>query len=80
MGKLIVLLAIIYIVLKMINTNAKLRERDARRAAEEEQRRLEAEEAEDEELTRMEAVDVEADVIEDDDDSKVIEVETVEVE
>ena len=51
MFKLLVVLAIVYIVLKVINTRAKFAEADARREAEDE-------------LTREEAVDVEAEVIE----------------
>lgn len=49
MFKLLVVLAIVYIVLKVINTRAKFAEADARREAEEQRLREEAEaEAEDE--------------------------------
>ena len=65
MFKLILILAVIYIVLKIINTNAKLAEKEARRAEEEEERRRQAEE---DEMTRDEAVDVEAEVYEDPED------------
>lgn len=64
MFKLILVLAAIYIVLKIINTNAKLNERDARLAAEEEARRAEEAEFEEEEMVRAEAVDVEPEVVE----------------
>lgn len=64
MFKIILVLAAIYIVLKIINTNAKLNEREARLAAEEEARRAEEEEFEEDELTRAEAVDVDPEVIE----------------
>ena len=64
MFKLILLLAAIYIVLKIINTNAKLNEREARLAAEEEARKAAEEEFEEEEMVRAEAVDVDAEVVE----------------
>ena len=64
MFKLLVVLAIVYIVLKVINTRAKFAEADARREAEEQRLREEAEAAAEDELTREEAVDVEAEVIE----------------
>lgn len=65
MFKLIVFLAIVYIILKIINTNAKLNEREAQRAAEEEAKRAEEEAFEEDEITRAEAVDVEPEVVED---------------
>lgn len=64
MFKLLVVLAIVYIVLKVINTRAKFAEADARREAEEQRLREEAEAEAEEELMREEAVDVEAEVIE----------------
>ena len=63
MFKIILILAVIYIVLKVINTNAKLNEREARLAAEEEGRKAEAEAFEEDEMTRAEAVDVDPEVI-----------------
>ena len=65
MFKLLVVLAIIYVVLKVLNTRAKFAEADARREAEEQRLREEAEAEAEDELTREEAVDVEAEVIED---------------
>ena len=65
MFKLLVVLAIIYVVLKVLNTRAKFAEADARREAEEQRLREEAEGEAEDELTREEAVDVEAEVIED---------------
>ena len=64
MFKLLVVLAIVYIVLKVINTRAKFAEADARREAEEQRLREEAEAEAEDELTREDAVDVEAEVIE----------------
>jgi len=64
MFKLILILAVIYIVLKVLNTRAKFAEADARREAEEQRLREEAEAEAEDELTREEAVDVEAEVIE----------------
>ena len=64
MFKILVVLAIVYIVLKVINTRAKFAEADARREAEEQRLREEAEAEAEEELIREEAVDVEAEVIE----------------
>ncbi len=63
MFKIILILAVIYIVLKGINTNAKLNEGEARLAAEEEARKAEAEAFEEDEMTRAEAVDVDPEVI-----------------
>ena len=65
MFKLLVVLASIYVVLKVLNTRAKFAEADARREAEEQRLREEAEAEAEDELTREEAVDVEAEVIED---------------
>ena len=65
MFKLLVVLAIAYVVLKVLNTRAKFAEADARREAEEQRLREEAEAEAEDELTREEAVDVEAEVIED---------------
>ena len=64
MFKLLVVLAIVYIVLKVINTRAIFAEADARREAVEQRLREEAEAEGEDELTREEAVDVEAEVIE----------------
>ena len=62
-GILMALLIGAYIFLKISNTNAKLAEKDAMRAAEAEAARQAAEEAEEEEQIRAEAIDVEAEVI-----------------
>ena len=64
MFKLLVVLAIAYVVLKVLNTRAKFAEADAKREAEEQRLREEAEAEAEEELMREEAVDVEAEVIE----------------
>ena len=64
MFKLLVVLAIAYVVLKVLNTRAKFAEADARREAEEQRLREEAEAEAEEEQIREEAVDVEAEVIE----------------
>ena len=64
MFKLLIVLAIAYVVLKVLNTRAKFAEADARREAEEQRLREEAEAEAEEELIREEAVDVEAEVIE----------------
>lgn len=64
MFKILIVLAVIYIVLKVMNTRARFAEADARREAEEQRRREEEEAAEEDELTRLEAVDVDAEVIE----------------
>ena len=74
MFKLLVVLAIAYIVLKVLNTRAKFAEADARREAEEQRLREEAEAAAEDEITREEAVDVEAEVIENGDDDDAAEV------
>lgn len=66
MFKLLIVLAVAYVVLKVLNTRAKFAEADARREAEEQRRREEEEAAAEDELTREEAVDVEPDVIEND--------------
>lgn len=62
---ILIILAVAYIVLKVINTRAKFAEADARREAEEQRLKEEAEAAAEDEITREEAVDVEAEVIED---------------
>ena len=64
MFKLIIVLAVAYIVLKVLNTRAKFAEADARREAEEQRLREEAEAEAEEEQIREEAVDVDAEVIE----------------
>ncbi|MBQ6150529.1 MAG: hypothetical protein IJJ03_02620 [Mogibacterium sp.] len=64
MFKLLVVLAIAYVVLKVLNTRAKFAEADARREAEEQRLREEAEAEAEEEQMREEAVDVDAEVIE----------------
>ena len=74
MFKLLVVLAVAYIVLKILNTRAKFAEADARREAEEQRLREEAEAAAEDEITREEAVDVEAEVIENGDDDDAAEV------
>lgn len=56
---LLAVLAVAYIVLKVINTRAKFEEQDARREAEEA-----AEKAAEEDMMMAEAVDVEPEVIE----------------
>ena len=79
MFKLLVVLAIIYVVLKVLNTRAKFAEADARREAEEQRLREEAEAAAEDELTREEAVDVDAEVIENEPE-EVVDVEAEPVE
>jgi hypothetical protein len=79
MFKLIIVLAVAYIVLKVLNTRAKFAEADARREAEEQRLREEAEAEAEEELIREEAVDVDAEVIENDPE-KVVDVEAELVE
>lgn len=61
---ILILLSVAYIVLKVLNTRAKLAEADARREAEEQRLREEAEAAAEDEQIREEAVDVDAEVIE----------------
>jgi len=78
MFKILVLLAIAYIVLKILNTRAEFAEADARRGAEEQRLREEAEAEAEEEIIREEAVDVEPEVIENAAET-VEEVEAVEV-
>ena len=79
MFKLIIVLAVAYVVLKVINTRAKFAEADARREAEEQRLREEAEAAAEDELTREEAVDVDAEVIENEPE-EVVDVEAEPVE
>ena len=75
MFKLLVVLAIAYVVLKVLNTRAKFAEADARREAEEQRLKEEAEAEAEEEIIRETAVDVDAEVIEnaDEADGEVIE-------
>ena len=75
MFKLLVVLAVAYVVLKVLNTRAKFAEADARREAEEQRLREEADAEAEDELTRETAVDVDAEVIEnaDEADGEVIE-------
>ena len=81
MFKLIIVLAVAYVVLKVLNTRAKFAEADARREAEEQRLREEAEAAAEDELTREEAVDVDAEVIENEPEEVVnVEAEPVEEE
>ncbi len=79
MFKLIIVLAVAYVVLKVLNTRAKFAEADARREAEEQRLREEAEAAAEDELTREEAVDVDAEVIENEPE-EVVDVEAEPVE
>ena len=79
MFKLMVVLAIAYVVLKILNTRARFAEADARREAEEQRLREEAEAAAEDELTREEAVDVDAEVIENEPE-EVVDVEAEPVE
>lgn len=79
MFKLIIVLAVVYVVLKVLNTRAKFAEADARREAEEQRLREEAEAAAEDELTREEAVDVDAEVIENEPE-EVVDVEAEPVE
>ena len=79
MFKLIIVLAVAYVVLKVLNTRAKFVEADARREAEEQRLREEAEAAAEDELTREEAVDVDAEVIENEPE-EVVDVEAEPVE
>lgn len=64
MFTLLVILAIIYIVLKVLNTRARFAESDARRAAEEAAAEEAKEEFEEAEEIKNSAIDVEADTIE----------------
>lgn len=75
MFKLMIVLAVAYIVLKVLNTRAKFAEADARREAEEQRLKEEAETEAEEEIIRETAVDVDAEVIEnaDEADGEVIE-------
>ena len=75
MFKLLVVLAVAYVVLKVLNTRAKFAEADARREAEEQRLKEEAEAEAEEEIIRETAVDVDAEVIEnaDEADGEVIE-------
>ena len=79
MFKLIIVLAVAYVVLKVLNTRAKFAEADAGREAEEQRLREEAEAAAEDELTREEAVDVDAEVIENEPE-EVVDVEAEPVE
>ena len=79
MFKLIIVLAVAYVVLKVLNTRAKFAEADARREAEEQRLREEAEAAAEDELTREEAVDVDAEVSENEPE-EVVDVEAEPVE
>ena len=56
-------LAIAYIVLKTLNMRARFAEEDARRLAEQKKAEAEAEEAAEDEMIRAEAVDVDAEVM-----------------
>lgn len=79
MFKLLIVLAVAYIVLKVINTRAKFAEADARREAEEQRLREEAEAEAEDELIREEAVDVDAEVIENEPEEAIVaEAEAVE--
>ena len=79
MFKLLIVLAVAYIVLKVINTRAKFAEADARREAEEKRLREEAEAEAEDELIREEAVDVDAEVIENEPEEAIVaEAEAVE--
>ena len=75
MFKILIVLAVIYVVLKVLNTRARFAEADAKREAEEQRLIEEAEAAAEDELTRETAVDVEAEVIEDAADAVAAEVE-----
>ena len=75
MFKILIVLAVIYVVLKVLNTRARFAEADARREAEEQRLIEEAEAAAEDELTRETAVDVEAEVIEDAAEEVVAEIE-----
>ena len=57
---ILIILAVAYVVLKVINTKAKFDEADARREAEEERVIREQEELEEESSIRAEAIDVDA--------------------
>ncbi len=57
---ILIILAVVYVVLKVINTKAKFDEADARREAEEERVIREQEELEEEASIRAEAIDVDA--------------------
>ena len=66
-GFLLAVLAIAYIVLKVINTRAEFARRDAERLRREQEAEAALEEAEEEEEIRRTAVDVEAETIDNDD-------------
>lgn len=62
-GSLLVILAVAYIVLKILNTKAKFDQADAEREAKEQEAKLAAEEAAEEAAVRAEAIDVDAETI-----------------
>ena len=66
-GFLLAVLAIAYIVLKILNTRAEFARRDAERMRREQEAEAAMEEAEEEEEIRRTAIDVEAETIDNDD-------------
>lgn len=83
-GSILLILAIVYIILKVSNTRAEFARRDAERIRREQEAEAAMEEAAEEEEIRDNAVDVEAETIQDGDteeDGVIIEsIEVPEVE
>ena len=79
-GSILLILAIVYIVLKILNTRAEFARRDAERIRREQEAEAAMDEAAEEEEIRETAVDVEAETISNDDsDAEEFIVESVEV-
>ena len=79
-GSILLILAIAYIVLKILNTRAEFARRDAERIRREQEAEAAMDEAAEEEEIRETAVDVEAETISNDDiDAEEFIVERVEV-
>ena len=79
-GSILLILAIAYIVLKILNTRAEFARRDAERIRREQEAEAAMDEAAEEEEIRETAVDVEAETISNDDsDAEEFIVESVEV-
>lgn len=66
---ILILLAVAYVVLKVINTRARFAEEDAKREAAEAAEAAEAEAMAEEEQIREEAVDVEAETVDDEEEA-----------
>jgi hypothetical protein len=79
-GSILLIVAIVYIVLKILNTRAEFARRDAERIRREQEAEAAMDEAAEEEEIRETAVDVEAETISNDDiDAEEFIVESVEV-